>query len=243
LPGTKICGFKDLILVFLIGLGLAGCSDPGAGGRAEILIQVGKSVLTADEFSQAFDMAGYGNPDWAEPGSHQFAAAQLHVLNQLTEELILIERARELNITVSDKELESEISNTRKAYPDNTFEKTLLENAIFFQAWRKGLRRQMLMKKVIAKELEEQVIISPDDIRTYYNYNPVGGNEGAGQEKRTGGIDLATVLKLRRDKAIQAYQPWIRELHKKYQIKINHSLWEKIAGPSAGNRQSEIIAH
>jgi len=233
LPGTKICGFKDLILVLLIGFGLAGCSDSGAGGMAEILIQVGKSVVTEDEFNQAFDMAGYGNDDGAEPDSHQFEAARLHMLNQLTEELILLERARELNITVSDPELETEILNTKNAYPENTFDKTLLENAIFFKAWRERLRRHMLMKKVIAKELEERVLITPEDVRAYYNDHPIDGSERAGQEKGVGGIDLATVSKLRRDKAIQAYQPWIKELYKKYQIKINHSLWDKMTDSPA----------
>lgn len=242
MPGTKICGFKDLILVFLIGFGLAGCSDSGTGGMAEILIQVGKSVVTEDEFNQAFDMAGYGNADWAEPGSHQFEAARLHMLNQLTEELLLLERARELNITVSDPELETEILNTKKAYPDNTFDNTLLENAIFFKAWRERLRRHMLMKKIIAKELEEQVLITPEDVRAYYNNYLIDGNEWAKPEKVFGGIDLATVLKLRRDRAIQAYQPWIKELYKKYQIKINHSLWDKMTDLPTVDTEVETVS-
>ena len=89
------------------------------------------------------------------------------------------------------------------------------------------------MKKVIAKELEERVLITPEDVRAYYNDHPIDGSERAGQEKGVGGIDLATVSKLRRDKAIQAYQPWIKELYKKYQIKINHSLWDKMTDSPA----------
>ncbi len=243
MSGIKIHGLKDLILVILIGFGLTSCTDSGAGDRAEILIQVGKSVVTADEFNQAFDMAGYDNPDGTEPDSNQFSAARLHMLNQLTEELIIVERARELNITISDPELEAEVLNTRKAYPDNTFDKTLLENAIFFQAWQERLRWHMLMKKVIAKELEEQVLITPDDIRDYYSNHPTDGNERAVPEKGAGSIDLATVLELRHAKAIQAYQPWIKALYKKYQIKINHSLWDKITGLPVGEKTAETVSH
>jgi len=237
LPGKKVCGLTDLILVLLIGLGLTGCSDSGAGGRVDILVQVGKSVVTADEFNQVFDMAGYVNTGGDESDSHQYEAARLRILNQLTEELIIVERARELSITVSDPELETEIVDTKRDYPDNTFEKTLLENAILFQAWRKQLRRHMLVKKVIEKELEEQALITLDDIRTYYHDNPTGGNERAGQKQGTDGIDFATVVKLRRDKALQAYQPWIKELYKKYQIKINHSLWNKITDSPARDKE------
>jgi hypothetical protein len=236
-----VIGFKELILALLIGFCLAGCSDPEGGGRAEFLVQVGNSGVTAEAFSQAFDMSGYGTCDGIKRGSHQVAVAQLHMRHQLTEELIIIERARELKITVSDSDLETEILNIKKAYPGNTFDKSLLENAIFYPAWRERLRRQMLMKKVIAKELEEPALITPDDIKAYYKDLPAHGNEMAGQTKSADEIVFETVLELRRGKAIHAYQPWIKALYEKYQIKVNHALWNKITDSPTGDTEKRVV--
>jgi hypothetical protein len=232
-----VIGFKKLILVLLIGFCLTGCTDPGGGDRAEFLVQVGESGLTAEVFNQAFDMSGYDTCAGIKRDSHQVAAARLHLRHQLTEELIIIERARELKITVADSDLETEISNIKKAYPGNTFDKTLLENAIFFQAWRERLQRQMLMKKVIEKELEAPVLITPDDIKAYYNDLRAHGNERAGQTKGADEIAFETVLELRRGKAIQAYQPWIKALYGKYQIKVNQPLWDQIIDSSTGDME------
>lgn len=236
-----VIGFKKLIMVLLIGFCLVGCSDPEGGDRAAFLVQVGESGLTAEAFKQAFDMSGYDTCDGIEPDSHQVAAARLHLRHQLTEELIIIERARELKITVADSDLETEILNIKKAYPGNTFDKTLLENAISFQAWRERLRRQMLMKKVIAKELEASVLITPDDIRSSYTDLRGHGNERAGQTKGADEIAFETVLDLRRGKAIQAYQPWIKALYEKYQITVNHALWNKINGLPTGDAKERVV--
>ena len=86
----------------------------------------------------------------------------------MIEEMILQKRAEELNIEISDAEVEKAIADIKRDYPEGVFEQTFLEHAVSYNSWKKGLKIRLLMKKVVAKELEEQITITPEDISKYY---------------------------------------------------------------------------
>ena len=83
----------------------------------------------------------------------------------------------------------------------------------------------------LAKELEEQIVITPIDVSNYYakhaeNSGPVSDQKEASKE-----LNVTIVKHLRREKVEEAYKSWIKELQKKYTIEVNKAQWEKIIGP------------
>ncbi len=216
------------ITLFLIATALVGCSGPKSEQDDEYLIRIGEHVVTVFDFNKAFEIAktAYTHNIMQKPSA--LREAQIRLLNQMTEELILLQRAEELKISVSDQEIESAIAEIKADYPDDEFEQTLLEYAVSYQSWKEGLKIRMLMEKLVEHELKDQIVITAEDIEKYYEENYKG--EGLQPEfaEKSEGINEMIIKHLRRQKTEKAYKAWIEGLQKSYKIEINKKRWDQI---------------
>ena len=216
---------KSLVLVASSLILLCHCSRPTQ--EDDYLIHVGSSTVTVSEFKQAVQAAA----EEVFPGEQEVnAAAQsdlhIRVLNQLTEELIITERAKAMGLSVSDEELERAVAEIKGDYPDDTFEKTLLENAVSFLSWKKKLATRLLINKVIESELVDKVEITSQDLAEYFqDHYPEGVPEGENADE----INQKIVRHLRRQKAEEMYQAWIEKLRKSYPVDIDQTRWNRLS--------------
>jgi len=148
----------------------------------------------------------------------------------MSEEMIIQKRAKEIGIAISDTEIEKAVSDIKKDYPEGVFEQILLEYAIPYDIWEKRVKIRLLMEKVIAKELGEQVVITPDDISKYYKENGIDTESTSNSKEGSEEINKNIVNYIRRIKVEAAYVQWIKNLQKTYTIEINNEPWEKIMG-------------
>ena len=205
---------------------LSGCSGTESVQGDEYLVRVQDSVLMVLDFQRELEItkSAYSRNDIEQNTSVQREAKE-QLLNQMVEELIIIERSKELNITVTDSELEEAVRKIKGDYPESEFEKMLLEYAISYSMWEKRLRMRLLIEKVIAEDLKNNIKITPDDLSKYYRENINNGADGKLVNEPT----TETVIKnLRNLKAEEAYKMWFEGLQRKYKIEINNKQWEKI---------------
>lgn len=209
-------------------LGLSGCSFFRQNEDDIVLIRVGEKTTTVGDFKRIFEITKTAYPHNALQESSAYEDAQLRLLNQLTEEMIILERAEEAGIKISNSELEKAISKIKSDYPKGVFEKMLLENAVSYDSWKERLRTRLIMQKTIESEVESKIEITPDDISKYYKEK----RKKEASEMDTDGIknenEEVIVAELRREKAEEKYRKWIKELQDKYTIEINNEAWEKI---------------
>ena len=218
-----------LLAALLILSILSGCADPEAKHGDEYLIRVGKRITTIDDFKRTFEIVKAAYSHNALKSSAYLREARLSLLNQLVEQMIILERAREQNIGISDSEVEEVIAGIKKDYPEGEFDKTLLEYAISYQSWREALKNRLLIEKVIAEELEEKVVITPGIISEYYERNYDRFFLNSGSKEDSANINEFIIKHLRKEKVEEAYKDWIKELKKNYKIEINRERWEEIA--------------
>jgi len=228
--------FKTLWLigpVFFLFL-FSGCGDKGSGLGNEVLIRVGDRVVTVLDFNEAFEISKIAFAHNISEQSEDLRKAQLRLLNELILEMILLERAQEIGISVTDAELEKAVAAIKSDYPAGEFEETLLEFAVSYETWESRLKTRLVMEKVIEKDLENRITITPEDIAEYYNKNFQGKKGESESTPASGDINEIIVKQLRREKAEESYKSWIEELKAKYEIEINGEQWEKIAGSRPG---------
>jgi len=223
------------IINWLIGSSLlvyafVGCMNSESNPDAEQLLRVGTRVLTVLDFNQAFEIAKTAYPHNLRYEPDEYRNAQLRLLNELTIEMIILERAAELGLTISEEEVEKAVAEIKKDYPEDTFEKTLLEFAVSLEAWQDRLRNRLLMEKVIDQELKDQIIITSEDIAQYYESNFKPKLPDTDSEMNREDINEMIIEQLRREKMEQAYQTWINNLKQQYPIEINSIQWERITG-------------
>lgn len=212
----------------LVAAVLAGCPGSQTDNEDEFLIRVGDHVVTVLDFNKAFEIAKTAYSHNIMQNPRILKEAQIRLLNQMTEELILLERAKELNISVSDQEVENMITQIKSDYPDDVFDQILIEYAVPYQTWRKGLKTRLLMEKLVEQELKDQIVITAEDIEKYYEENYKG--EGLQPEfaAKSKDINEKIIIQLRRKKTEQAYKTWLEKIQKKYKIEINKKQWDNI---------------
>ena len=222
--------FIILLGVSLMVLILAACANPDSVDEKEYVIRVGNSLLTVFDFNKAFEMAKTAYPHNVMQDPVALRESRLRLLNQLTEQMLIMERAKELGIETSEMEVEKTISDIKKDYPEDAFEQTLLEFAVPYNVWEEGLRKRLLIEKVVNVELSEKITITPEEISKYYEGYYKGDGLTSDLKDRSKNIDEIIITNLRRKKLEEAYKSWIKELQKKYTIEINKVQLEKITG-------------
>ncbi len=224
-----------LVMAGLLGLGIwltapgwvlfSGCSKSRPHPGNEKLIGIGRHIVTALDFNKALEFAKTAYPHNAMRDTETARMIKTRLLNELTEELLLLTKAEEMNIRVEDNELEAALMEIKKDYPDNTFEETFLENAISYEAWKNQLRKRLLMEKLITLEFEAKIRVTPADIADYYKLKNQGPLE---RVKDKDDVDEAVVKEIRRFKAENAYKDWMGAIQKQYPVELNQKLWDEI---------------
>lgn len=214
------------LIIVLAGV-LAAC--PGSDSpsqRDDILIRTDRQTVTQAQFERAFEAARIAYSDDRSVDPETIEHARLRLLNQMTQEVIIDRRARELGIVLDHAELEAAIREIKKDYPDDEFEQMLLETAIPFSLWKDRLQMRLLMEKVVGRELVQAVNITAQEMEAYYK-----AHEEAFAVKNDNAPDMNLnrhiVEQLRREKVEAAYPQWILGLRTRYGVEINWELWEQ----------------
>ena len=213
---------------------LSGCTcsdnDSQIESPDEYLIQVNDRVITVRNFDSDFEIIESLYPHNSLQATAILNDAKIMFLNQLIEEMVLSERAEELNINVTDDDVEKVVSDIKKDYPDDEFKKIFLENAVSYNFWRNGIKKRLLMERVIEKDLGERIVITSEDIIKYYEKYYEGGDANSDSNKESGDTNKKIIRALRRKKSEKMYGSCLDDLKKKYNIKINRAEWNKIIG-------------
>jgi hypothetical protein len=219
--------FLKLVFIFSL-LHHFGCSGYSSGNGDEYLIRIGDRVVTVADFSRAYEIVKTAYPQSSMQNPEDVKDTQLRLLNQMTEEMILQERASELGISVSDEELEKAVDKIKSDYPDDVFEETLLENAVSYKSWENGLKTRLLMEKLVDQELKDEIVITADEIASFYREVYGDDPSQTGAIQNSGDMEEIIVKQLRRKKIELAYKTWMDNLRKQYPVEINRKQWEKI---------------
>lgn len=96
------------------------------------------------------------------------------LIDRLVDYYLVLEYGRQNSITISEQELESAIEDTKKDYTEEkVFQEMLLLRYLNYDEWKEGLRRQLLVRKIIEKVYEGISPITPDEIKAYFDSHEI----------------------------------------------------------------------
>ncbi|MFP4033484.1 MAG: SurA N-terminal domain-containing protein [Desulfococcaceae bacterium] len=202
----KIGLLPSLVVLFWVG-----CDFPSkpAAEAPPPAVQVGETRLSRTDFQQAFEIhkTAYVHEDITRPEVLDYARRDF--LKQMVERLTLLERARELELSIPDAELDRAATAATAGYPEGAFERVLLESAIPFDTWKSELRTRLLMERTVEADLAARVSVSAAELEAYLK-TPEAPQDPGEAERR-----------LRRRKVEAEYAPWLNRLQERYSVKIN----------------------
>ncbi len=110
------------------------------------------------------------------PGSETLSesetlVAKLGVLEDLIVEQIVLARAPALNVVVPETELDAAYAEAKKDISDEAFQKELASRNLTAADMRDGMRREILGRKVMEKEVASKVTVTDQEIIDFFNAN------------------------------------------------------------------------
>lgn len=158
---------------------VAACSKRGTPGPAQpapsatAWAVVDGRELTAEAVDKAFRRTASQNPPLSD---EEAMTAKLAVLNDLIVQDLLLARARALNITVSDTELDTAYIDARKNVSEEAFTQELTRRNLTADDMRDGLRRDLLTQKVIEREVTSKITVTDTEVSDFYTANRASFN-------------------------------------------------------------------
>lgn len=162
----------SLFVLITSTLALSSCFKKNNSLSSKPVAKVNDNVLSVKEFSTklAIRLRELDSLAAKDPGVNQRTKEE--ILNVFIVRSLMIDWAIKNNVEISEDELEKEVGNIRKLYPDDlSFRRVLAEEGLSFADWRMNLKMNLLEKKV-SQEINKK-IKPPSEIemRAFYTEN------------------------------------------------------------------------
>jgi len=149
-----------------------------------IVAVVNDKIITLYELNSALKpyveqirSSGYSN----EKEEQLFYTIRENMLSQLVDELLTDQEIKNYDITISNNELNDTIERIKKAnmYTDEDLRKVLAADGLTMEKYTDSMKKQMLRSKLVEYEVKSKVIITQEDIKSYYekHTDEYGGKE------------------------------------------------------------------
>ena len=167
--GTR-CGIMSplsLLIVILSFIAACGSEKPSPPPAPAVATVNGQSI-DIEEFEKALReetaLAKRETPLKRE----ETESLKEEVLDNLIRERIMVQRARDLSLSIGDAEFAARMEEIRKDY-NGQFDKLFGEGGISLPEWKETLRKRMLLEKLIALDVNAKIQVADEDAERYYN--------------------------------------------------------------------------
>ena len=162
-----LSGALPLVLV-AAACGKTGGAATMAAPSATAWAVVDGREISADAVDKAYRRT---LPPNATPSNEEALTAKLNVLNELIVQDLLIAKAATLKIEVPETELNAAFDGIKKDVPEATFNQELSRRQLTPADMREGLRREILVQKVLEKEVTAKAAVTDQEVAEFFNAN------------------------------------------------------------------------
>ena len=149
----------------------------GADILEQVLVKVNGDIVTKTEFEQRQISALRQRQDLAaaSPDSPELKKAVAEITPELilgaVDELLLVQRGRELGYALGDEQFNNILENIKKENKletDEQFQNALKQEGLTLADLRRSLERQMLISRVQQAEVMGKIAVTEDESKAYY---------------------------------------------------------------------------
>ena len=167
--------------VAALALACAAVAPLGAEVFEQVLVKVNGEIISKSEFEQRQVAELRNRPELGKvsPTSPQLRTAIAEITPELiltaVDELLLIQRGRELGYAMGDEQFNSIVANIKKQNnldDDQKFQAALKQEGLTMADLKRNLERQMLVSQVQRVEVGDKIAVNDEEARTYYAAHP-----------------------------------------------------------------------
>ena len=175
---THIPRYFNIIVAFMLALYLlvhSGCSL-GKPDNNCIAVVNGEKIYF-DEFENKFKSKLFLMRKNALYDASQFEKLRKEFLEDMIDEKLMLNRARDLKIKISNQDLQKKIDEIKADYSGKVFT-GLFKEKKDYQVWVEDLRKRLILEKLIQQEVNTGIFVTEEEAYRYFNSLPSGASEG-----------------------------------------------------------------
>nr|WP_321400326.1 SurA N-terminal domain-containing protein [uncultured Desulfobacter sp.] len=224
LRSSFLCALWCMAAGVIIATGL-GCKEQKNVEEKGCIIKAGTVEISQGDFARELEVKQANYPYEVNDSPDEYNAMVLDLVSDLSDEAVLLAAAADKGIDVTDEELESAVDDFKKDYPEDSFDQMLLERAISYSVWEKGLKKDLVIQKLIMQDLVAAQQIHAEDMIAFYDRlagrNKSQDDDSTMDDNSTMVDENDLVLRLRIEKSQDAYGEWIQGLQASYPVHID----------------------
>jgi peptidyl-prolyl cis-trans isomerase SurA len=172
--------FKRVVPAVVVALLAAALVPLRAEILEQVLVKVNGDILTKTEFERLQITALRGRPELAtgNPSDPELRKAVAEMTPELilnaVDELLLVQRGRELNYSLGDEQFNSIVANIKKQNnlaDEAQFQAALKQEGLTMAELRRNMERSMLVQQVQRVDVMDKVGVTDEEARAYYAEN------------------------------------------------------------------------
>jgi peptidyl-prolyl cis-trans isomerase SurA len=109
------------------------------------------------------------DPTPTPPSAEEMAGLELNVLDELIAQNILLARASAAHIEVPDADVAKAVTERQNGLTDAAFQMQLAERGLTPDDFKAGVRRELIVRKFVDRDVTSKVTVTDADITAYYN--------------------------------------------------------------------------
>lgn len=169
--GGRILARRLVGALALILLPLGACTESEGSQMEETAALVNGEAIAVQELERALAIeAGVAGPALEDPAWRETRKRQL--LEDLVERKLLEQAAAEHGIRVEEGEIDKAVLRLRAEYPGETYEDLLDAQGLSTAELRERLRRQLLLERLLAREVYARVAVTDAEVEAWLEANP-----------------------------------------------------------------------
>lgn len=133
---------------------------------------VNDEVVTLYELNSAIKrLTGMNAEDLKESSEQDFLKARRRILDILIDEKIALEKIKELEIQVTEKEVDAAIEKIKEnnQLTQEVLDEELKKRGLNYESYREDIKRELERARLINYEVKSKIILREEEIEAYYS--------------------------------------------------------------------------
>ncbi len=138
---------------------------------SKIAAVVNDEMISTFQLDKAVVAALAQNPNKNQLTPAQFDQMKVQILNRMINDKLLEQRTKELDLKVSDPELNSAIEDVQRknGLTAETLETALTAQGLTMSGYRDKIKKEILRYKLLSREVNYKVLVTSSEVRDYFD--------------------------------------------------------------------------
>jgi peptidyl-prolyl cis-trans isomerase SurA len=160
---------RAIVILSLTPVLFAAACNRGAAPAPGVWATVNDQPISREETEKYYRTRLTGQT--GTPSQDEALSLTLSVLDELINNEMLIQRARQLGLEATDGEVEDRFTESRSPFTEDEFQRQLDQGGMTVDDLRQNIRRQLSIQKLLNREVLAKISITDQDVTAFYEQN------------------------------------------------------------------------